>query len=89
VTIAALSVETTTLPRVKRKKRYRATLEASRGVAPYSWKRTKRSLPKGLKLRTSGVVQGKAKSRASKKFRIRVTDSVGTRTTAWIRIRVR
>ena len=89
VAIAALAVQTTTVPRVKRKKRYRAQLEASGGVAPYTWKRTKRSLPKGLKLTRSGVIQGKAKARATKKVRVHVTDSAGTRRAVWIRIRVR
>jgi hypothetical protein len=37
---------------------YRDQLEAACGVSPYKWRITSGALPKGLKLRTSGVIAG-------------------------------
>jgi hypothetical protein len=87
--VAALRVATSTLPAAARKKPYRATLVASGGTGPYTWKRTKGSLPKGLKLSKSGTVSGKAKARSTKRIRVRVTDSSGGSSVRWVRIRVR
>jgi hypothetical protein len=85
----ALSVATSTLPTAATKKPYRASLVASGGTGPYTWKRSKGSLPKGLTLSKSGAVTGKAKARGTKKLRVRVTDSTGSTSLRWVRIRVR
>jgi hypothetical protein len=89
VAVAALSIESSSLPRATRKKRYRTKLVASGGVAPYRWKKIKRKLPKGLRLTRSGLVRGKPKSRGVRAFRVRVVDATGDRSARWIRIRVR
>lgn len=87
--LAVLSVATSALPSAARKKPYRATLDAAGGSGPYTWKRSKGSLPKGLGLSKSGTVSGRAKSTGVKRFRVRVTDSAGATSMKWMRIRVR
>jgi hypothetical protein len=62
---------------------------ASGGSGSYTWKRTKGSLPKGLTLSKSGSVSGRAKSKGTTRVRVRVTDSTGTTSLRWVRIRVR
>ena len=89
VTAAApLSIATAVAP-IPRKARVRIPSVATGGQAPFTWKRIKRALPKGLKLTSSGIVKGKAKKRASKRIKVRVTDASGARSTGWIRVRVR
>ena len=89
MSLARLSVGTTSLPTATRKKPYRATLVAAGGSGSYTWKRSKGSLPKGLTLSKSGAISGKAKSKGTKRFRVRVTDSAGATSLRWVRIRVR
>lgn len=47
------------LPQVTPAVPYRQQLEASGGVAPYKWKITAGSLPKGLKLGSKGILSGR------------------------------
>jgi hypothetical protein len=86
---APLLVQTTTLPTAARKQPYRATLTASGGSGAYTWTRSTGSLPTGLTLSKSGAVTGKARAKGTKKVRVRVTDSAGTTSLRWVRIRVR
>ncbi len=87
--VAALGVQTSTLPTATRKRPYRAHLVASGGSGSYIWRRSKGSLPKGLTLSRSGSVTGKAKSRGATRVRVMVTDSTGATSLRWVRIRVR
>ena len=87
--VRALGVESRTLPAAKKRVSYRTTLVAAGGSGGYTWKRTKGKLPKGLKLSRAGVLSGKAATKVSARFRVRVTDSSGARSTAWVRLRVR
>jgi hypothetical protein len=87
--IAPLAISTTVLPKAKRKRGYTAQLSAVGGQAPYAWKRVKRKLPKGLKLKASGLVTGKPRVKGTKRFKVRVTDARGTTRTAWVRLKVR
>ncbi len=85
-----LGVTTRRLPSAKRTRPYSAVLQASGGTAPYTWKRIKRKLPKGLRLSTSGELHGKPKvRRRTVKFKVRVTDAAGAGAKAWVRLRVR
>jgi hypothetical protein len=85
----ALAIQTTALPTARRRAAYRAQLVAVGGAAPYTWKRAKGKLPKGLRLTRDGQVVGTAKVRTTKRVKLRVRDGAGVTTTRWVRIRVR
>jgi hypothetical protein len=87
--VAPLAVASTALPAAQRRSPYRAQLVAVGGQAPYTWKRVKGKLPKGLRLGRDGQVTGTAKVRASKRIQVRVRDAQGRSTTRWVRLRVR
>ena len=87
--VAALRIETKRLRPAKRKKAYWATLIASGGTAPYRWKKLRKSPPKGLKMSKKGRIHGKPRARGTRKFRVRVIDASGARSSRWVRIRVR
>jgi hypothetical protein len=87
--VADLGILTSTLPTAAKEKPYRATLVASGGSGSYTWKRTKGSLPRGLTLSKSCSVSGRAKAKGATRVRVRVTDSTGTTSLRWVRIRVR
>ncbi len=59
LTVVGLHVTTTSLPQATPLVSYSAQLEALGGVAPYKWKLTSGSLPKGLKLSAGGLLSGK------------------------------
>ena len=88
-TLGPLTIRTRTLPAATKRAPYSAALVAVGGSGGYTWRRMKRSLPKGLTLTKSGTVTGTPRKTAKKRFRVRVTDSAGTRTTQWVRLRVR
>ena len=56
-------------------KTYRTSLQATGGAAPYRWSVVASGLPAGLKLSTSGVITGTAKTAGSATFTIQVTDA--------------
>jgi hypothetical protein len=57
---------------------YSATLTASGGTAPYTWKVTSGSLPKGLALSAGGVLSGTPSVAGSSSMTIEVVDSAKT-----------
>jgi hypothetical protein len=71
-----LAIETTSLPGAKRGTPYSDELKASGGIAPYTWKKVG-SLPKGLKLTTTGVISGTLSTKLAPLYpiRVKVTDS--------------
>jgi hypothetical protein len=84
-----LRIATTSIPRASRRTPYTTRLVSAGGVGPVRWTRVRGTLPKGLRLTSAGLITGTPKVRASKKVRIRATDSAGSSVTRWIRIRVR
>jgi hypothetical protein len=86
---AALAVETSALPTVKRRVAYRGQLVASGGIGAVRWTKVKGALPKGLAMSASGEVAGVAVKRGTRKVRVLVTDSAGASAMRWVRIRVR
>jgi hypothetical protein len=60
LTVLGLHVTTTSLPAATIGTPYSQQLEAIGGVAPYKWKLTSGSLPKGFKLSGAGVLSGDA-----------------------------
>ena len=74
--IGPLTITTTApLPGGTKGANYSATLTASGGIAPYSWKRISGKLPPGLKLNThTGIISGKPRKRGTYSFSVSVTD---------------
>jgi hypothetical protein len=62
---------------------YSATLAATGGTTPYTWKVTSGSLPGGLSLNTSsGAITGKPTAAGTASFTVQVTDSSSPAKTA-------
>ena len=74
--IGPLTITTASpLPSGTKGAKYSATLTASGGTAPYSWKRISGKLPPGLKLNThTGIISGKPRKRGAYSFTVSVTD---------------
>lgn len=72
-----LRITTAGLPDAKKKTAYSATLQASGGSAPYSWKVTAGSLPSGLLLGADGALSGTPKNPGSFSFTVEATDTRG------------
>jgi hypothetical protein len=53
-----MDVTTTSLPGAVTGVAYKEQLQAACGVAPYTWRRTSGSLPRGLKFRHDGILTG-------------------------------
>ena len=70
-----LSITTTSLPSATAGSAYSATLSASGGTPPYSWRVVAGSLPPGLSLSTGGTISGTPSSQGSSSFTVQVTDS--------------
>jgi DNA-binding beta-propeller fold protein YncE len=73
---APLKVVTASLKAGKVGKPYDAKLAATGGAGGYRWSRTG-SLPKGLKLSTSGVISGRPAKAGTTSFTVQVTDPGG------------
>ena len=58
---------------------YSSALQATGGVAPYTWTVASGSLPAGLSLSTGGVISGTPTAAGTSSFTAQVQDSVGTR----------
>jgi hypothetical protein len=79
----ALKVTTTTLPGGVVNIAYPATtIQATGGVAPYTWQVTVGSLPAGLTLNSNGSITGSPMSPGTSSFTVQVTDSEATAITA-------
>ena len=74
-TQAPLAVTTTTLPQGAAGTAISDGLEATGGVAPYSWQLASGSLPSGLTLSPQGLISGVTEQSGTFSFEVRVTDS--------------
>jgi hypothetical protein len=78
-TVPPVSITTTSLPNAKRNKSYSQTIQATGGVAPYSWSIVSGNLPSGLTLNSStGAISGKATTIGLYDFTVRAADSQAT-----------
>jgi large repetitive protein len=77
VSIALLSITTTSLPNGTAGVAYSATLSAAGGTPPYTWSLTAGSLPPGLALSASGTISGTPTTAGSYSFTIQAADSAG------------
>ncbi len=76
VSIATLTISTTSLPPGSRGRYYSATLAASGGVRPYTWSISRGRLPAGLSLNsTTGEISGTPTTSGRSSFTVRVTDT--------------
>lgn len=73
-----ITVTTTTLPNPQVGVSYTQTLNATDGVAPYSYSVTAGSLPAGLSLSTAGVLSGTPTTAGNASFTITASDGVPT-----------
>jgi hypothetical protein len=70
------NITTTSLPDARRNKSYSRTLQATGGVAPYTWSLASGALPPGLSLNPStGVISGTPTTRGTWNFTARVQDT--------------
>ncbi|MCL6576955.1 S-layer homology domain-containing protein [Kyrpidia sp.] len=75
---STLSVITASLAAATVGSDYSASLQASGGMAPYSWSLVGGSLPDGLTLTTDGTISGTPTTAGTSTFTVQVTDSSGT-----------
>lgn len=76
-----LSIRTESLPQAPQGILYSARVEASGGVAPYSWSIESGALPDGLAMSAEGAITGRPTTVGSISFTVRVKDSLGTLST--------
>jgi len=76
-----LSIRTDTLPQALQGLPYSATLEASGGVGPYTWKIDSGVLPDGLTMTIDGAISGRPSTPGTTSFVITLKDSLGTSST--------
>jgi hypothetical protein len=76
--VPPLTITTTSLPNgvlySAGKVKYSQTLQAAGGNPPYKWSLYSGSLPSGLKLKSSGVIEGKASFAGTFTFQVQVVD---------------
>ncbi|QSQ28505.1 putative Ig domain-containing protein [Pyxidicoccus parkwayensis] len=72
-----ITVTPTTLPGAYTDAPYSKGLTAAGGQPPYTWVLTQGSLPSGLRLLSSGAIEGTASTSGTSSFTVRVTDSAG------------
>lgn len=73
-----LVVPSQLLPTGLFRRAYQASMVATGGTAPYTWSVVLGKLPRGLHLRSDGVIQGIAEADGRFPLTLRVTDSAGT-----------
>ena len=73
---AAPTITTSTLPSATVGQPYSATLQATGGLAPYTWSLNDGALPTGLTLSTSGLISGTPTVAGSFKFDVLVTEAI-------------
>jgi len=81
-TPTAPSISTTSLPAGTVGTAYSATLTATGGTAPYTFKVTSGTLPTGLTLSTAGAISGTPTTSGTSSFTVQVTDSEAAPKTA-------
>lgn len=74
----SVQITTTAVPRGTAGEAYSATLSAINGTPPYVWNLTSGTLPDGLSLTPSGLIQGLSGSAGSSVFTVSVRDIAGT-----------
>jgi hypothetical protein len=74
LTVLGLHVTTTSLPAATRGMHYSTRLEAAGGVAPYTWRKTGGTLPKGLHFGAKGLLSGKPTQTGTFSITVTVTD---------------
>jgi uncharacterized protein (TIGR03437 family) len=72
-----LAFSTTSLPSVFTGQNYRATLQATGGVTPFTYSIVSGALPTGLTLSSAGVISGTPTSTGQSAVTFRVTDAAG------------
>ena len=72
---STLAVSTSTLPGATKSTAYNATLAASGGSTPYTWRVSAGSLPAGLTLSTAGAITGTPTTTGASTFTVEVMDS--------------
>ncbi|HET9530178.1 MAG TPA: putative Ig domain-containing protein, partial [Blastocatellia bacterium] len=70
-----LVIQTVQLPETSAEQSYTATLQATGGVAPYTWSIMSGSLAPGLNLSASGIISGMAAAPGTSVFVVKVSDS--------------
>jgi hypothetical protein len=65
LTVLGLHVTTSSLPQATPGVHYSKQLEAAAGVTPYKWRLTSGKLPKGLSLKSSGLLSGTIKAKSA------------------------
>ncbi len=73
--VANLGVLTSTLPDGTLNSGYTVQLVATGGVPPYTWTKTSGSLPTGLNLASTGLIEGTAMANGNYSFSVKATDS--------------
>ncbi|MEN3332321.1 MAG: hypothetical protein V7641_1686 [Blastocatellia bacterium] len=76
-----LAIRTESLASATQGLNYNARVEASGGLAPYTWSLDSGLLPDGLTLQTDGTISGRATTVGTVAFTVRVKDSIGTAST--------
>lgn len=76
-----LFIRTESLPNATQGLNYSARVEASGGLAPYTWSLDSGLLPDGLALREDGTISGHATTFGTVAFTLRVKDAIGTAST--------
>ncbi|WP_342377312.1 putative Ig domain-containing protein [Myxococcus stipitatus] len=74
---AGLTITTTTLPDAYTDRAYGQALSAAGGQAPHTWSLVSGTLPPGLSLLATGVLDGTPSSAGTPSFTVRVTDALG------------
>ncbi len=74
---ASLRVTTSRLPGAVRSSAYRGRVAVAGGRAPYRWSLVSGSLPRGLRLSSTGVVSGVPLSSGARRLTVRVRDANG------------
>lgn len=72
-----LVITTLSLPSATVGSSYSGTLNASGGIAPYTWTVISGALPPGLSLSTSGVISGTPTTAGTYNFTVQVIDPLG------------
>ena len=86
ITVAPMTITTTSLKNGKTKSLYSVTLAAAGGTTPRTWAVISGSLPTGLKLSTAGTISGTPTTAGTYSFTVRATDHVGNTATASLTI---